>query len=613
MQDGGSDAGLCDPSGFSASEFQGCIDDTGCNCPDACVADPLRGSVCEQPCTTGPDCAIFYESCQRGACALVFCGETLLGDAGPNGSVDGPCDFAGTADGTCMPQSEGETPLCIPGGTARTNCASLFTSSLSSADLCPPGQGCLAEDGGDRGRCVRLCDPTLGSESCPAGGVCAAPDATRRPQLGVCLPEGAEGCAQGLPNVEWQQCGPGNACGCPGLCVTDPANGEGVVGSLCEFDCATTADCPDLGTHCVDSICRVNYCGTNLFGQPAPGHFDGPCDAAGHGDGLCLPGALFTDGGQAVGVCVQTGTATSACDPSLTHFEVLGQDRGPNPFAMTRSALASVCAPGLDCFITSDGGSCLQACDPLAPDAGCPAGQGCGPDPAAVSVGYCFPLGGAGCLAGVYPSNELESCATTGGCACPLGCFEDNGVGGKLCEVPCQTSDVCGIGEICRGGSCEINFCAQDLLGRILTGPRFFDGCSADGVNPVSGTCQPITLGQGPNAPVVGLCLWNGEATTGESCAPLVSAGGPSRSSSQSCVGGDLCVGPGSLATCARTCDPSGGGSGGCIEGQMCGPVGDNDPHLGLCGGCSLAGQHCQAPNDCCSGGCDTLKTGTCQ
>jgi hypothetical protein len=611
--DGGLDASLCDIGGLAAGEFQGCLDDTGCNCPYACIADSLRGHVCEQACTTSSDCAIFYESCQGGACALVFCGQPLLADAGANGLVDGPCNFVGNADGTCMPQSQGQTPLCIPGGTARTNCAALFTSKLTAADLCPPGQGCLVVDGGDRGRCARLCDPTIGRNSCPPGGVCAPTDATHRPQLGVCMPEGAGGCAEGLPTVEWQECGPGNACGCPGLCVTDPANGAQVTGAVCEVSCTATTDCPDLGTHCVDGLCRVNYCGTDLGGQPAPGHFDGPCDAAGRGDGLCLPGGLFTDAGQAVGVCVQEGVATVGCDSSLTHFEVLGQDRGPNPFALTRDALASVCAAGLDCFFTPDGGACLQACDPLSTDAGCPAGQGCAPDPLTLSIGYCFPLGGAGCLAGGYPSNELAPCASAVGCACPLGCFNDTGVGGRLCEIPCQTSDGCGAAEICRGGSCEINFCAQDLLGRSLNGPRFFDGCDADGVDPVSGTCEPIALGQGPTATVVGLCLWNGLATTGQSCAPLVSAGGPSRSpANRICVAGDLCVGPGTLASCARSCDPTGGGAGGCTEGQACHAVGSNDPRLGLCGGCSLAGQRCQAPNDCCSGGCDSEKTGTC-
>jgi hypothetical protein len=612
--DGGADAGMCDPTGLSAWEFQGCIDDTGCSCPYGCFADSLRGSVCEQPCTTSSDCAIFYESCQQGACALVFCGETLLGDAGANGFVDGPCDFVATADGTCMPQSGGQTPLCIPGGTATTSCASVFSSTLTAADLCPPAQGCLAVvDDGGRGRCARLCDPTLGQETCPPGGVCAATDAMQRPQLGVCLPKGAGGCAEGLPTVEWQGCGVGNACGCPGLCVTDPENGARVPGSVCEVPCGATADCPDLGTHCVGGLCQVNYCRTGIDGQPTPGEFDGPCDAVGHADGLCLPGGLFTDAGQPVGVCVQSGVATSLCDSSLTHFNVLGQDRGPNPFALTREALALVCEPGLDCFPTRDGGACLQACDPLVADGGCPVGQGCGSDPLTVNLGYCFPLGSGGCIGGGYPLNELAPCAGAVGCACPLGCYTDTGVGGEICERSCESSDVCGAGEICREGRCQINFCAQDLFGRTLVGPRFFDGCNADGVNPVSGTCEPIALGQGSTSMVVGLCLWNGLATTGQSCTPLVNAAGPSRSPANlNCVAGDLCVGPGALATCAKTCDPTSGGAGGCIEGQTCGAVGQNDPRLGLCGGCSLAGQKCLAPNDCCSGGCDTQKTGTC-
>ena len=343
--DGGIDAGRCDQGGLARGEFQGCLDDTGCNCPYACMQDPLRGFVCEQPCTSASDCAIFYESCQSGACALVFCGVELLPDAGVNGSIDGACDFVGIADGTCMPQSAGQTPLCIPGGVARNDCASLFTSNLTAADLCPPAQGCLAVDGGDRGSCVRLCDPTLGRSPCPPGGVCATPDAVYRPQLGVCLAQGAGGCAEGLPTVEWQACGPGNACGCPGQCVTDLDNGVNAAGTLCENICETTSDCPDLGTRCVGGLCRVNYCGTDLAGRPAPGHFDGPCDAAGRLDGMCLPGGLFTDAGQAVGVCVQAGSATGSCDSSLTHFEV----PRPGPRCPIRSralplgVVASVC------------------------------------------------------------------------------------------------------------------------------------------------------------------------------------------------------------------------------------------------------------------------------
>jgi hypothetical protein len=607
------DAGACDPTGLAAGEFRGCLDDTGCSCPYACVLDPLRGSVCEQPCSTRADCAVFYESCRSDSCVLVFCGEFLPGDAGPNGIIDGPCNFAGSADGTCLPQANGETPLCIPGGTARSDCAALFTSDLAASDLCPPGQGCVALDGGDRGRCLRLCDPTAGENTCPPGGVCGTPDAIHRPQLGVCLPEGTGGCADGLPTVEWQACGPPDACGCPGMCVSDPMNGASVPGDVCEFTCGTTVDCPDLGTHCVDGFCRVNFCATDAAGRPAPGHFDGPCDAASHGDGICIPGGLLTDAGQAVGVCVQAGDATGRCDSSLTHFDVLGRDRGPNPFALTRAALASVCSVGLDCFPTPDGGACLVACDPLAVDAGCAADDGCAPDPETSSIGYCFPLSGNGCLVGGYPQNELAPCASKAACACPLDCITDPGVGAKICETPCQSSQECGAGEICRGGTCELNFCAQDLMGRTLVGPRFFDGCDSDGTNPVSGTCQPIALGQGPGAIVVGLCLWNGTAATGQACAALVSPAGPSRSPpGDDCVAGDLCVGPGSLATCVRTCDPTGGGAGGCTDGQSCTAAGPSDPRLGFCGGCELPGQKCQAPNDCCSRGCDTQVTGTC-
>ena len=231
-----------------------------------------------------------------------------------------------------------------------------------------------------------------------------------------------------------------------------------------------------------------------------------------------------------------------------------------------------------------------------------------------MSLGYCFPLGDTGCLGGGYPTNELESCAVASGCACPMGCFTDTGVGGKICEMPCQSSDACGVAEICRAGSCEINFCAQDLFGRTLPGPRFFDGCDADGTNPVSGTCQPLTLGAGSAATVVGLCLWNGSRR--DRSKPALP---------RECRWSQPFAGDTELRRRGPLC---GSGS----SGNLCAHLrshewGRRRLRRGTdvrCRGAkrSAAGalrwlfarrpEVALAPNDCCSGGCDTQRTGTC-
>ena len=135
-------------------------------------------------------------------------------------------------------------------------------------------------------------------------------------------------------------------------CVDDFAAG----GSVCEYPCQITANCPNLATLCSGSVCSINQCG-NATGN---GVFDGLCNAVGTNDGTCMP--LTLDAGlSSIGYCYQGGSSLGNCNPSAT-----------------RSDLQRVCTPGFGCFGGSltFGGTCNQLC---AVNAGgtCPPGQVC--------------------------------------------------------------------------------------------------------------------------------------------------------------------------------------------------------------------------------------------
>src|SRR5581483_12118700 len=161
---------------------------------------------------------------------------------------------------------------------------------------------------------------------------------------------------------EFQPCQVGVGCNGPSLeCLAFST------GSFCFIPCASTSDCTTLYTTCQVSppICYVASCAT---GAGADGGF-ALCDAAGVGDGTCLP----ETGG---GICLQGGTAAPG--------EVCDSQRGSGVSS------ADLCAPNAACIPGGiDGaGHCAPLCGV---DGGpsCPAPTFCQPSGAG-NWGYCL-------------------------------------------------------------------------------------------------------------------------------------------------------------------------------------------------------------------------------
>jgi hypothetical protein len=322
------DGGCANQVTSTNTEFNPCIVNADCACPEICS----DGGVCRFPCATSTDCAEAFESCVNGICDLVFCG--VLPDGGTSGVVDGICTTEGTDAGICVPAGVHTTGVCYRPGSSTTGCV-VEPPSWDPADACTDGYICLSALP-DGGICGAICVPDSGTPGCPNGWTCSPYQFEQLDYLdGVCVPAGDGGCAVLPPSPPPEVGQPPNPCiassNCPCPAVCSSLDG----GGYCLIPCQSTGDCPDVTTSCQGGYCVTNSCET--LGEV--------CDAGGAGDGLCVPTIW------APKVCVQSGTATQACDHNATRADPTG-----------------LCATPLFCGYV-DGGSCEPVCDPMA-DAG---------------------------------------------------------------------------------------------------------------------------------------------------------------------------------------------------------------------------------------------------
>jgi hypothetical protein len=362
---GGFDGGFCDGHfGGATPEYGYCSLDTDCACPFACNPDdpPFGfsgglGSVCEYPCTSNADCPEVFTACQGGYCAYDLCDVTKTIDgSAPNGAASGTCDSSDAGDGTCVVENDavlGVIAVCLQGGSSTTTCSGTALRTDSSS-LCVAGDVCVA--GADAGSCRPGCQPNDGG-ACPSGLGCGAIDPSGTFQdFGACFTV-AGSCLQGFPfDNEMAACSASAGCGClPGSidieCFPDSNIGTALnpyaVNTYCERFCSTTSDCAVPSTTCLNSWCSYDFCGRTPSGHDAGSGYDLPCDAASQADGTCLPIATTTHD-PAYGLCLQGGSATSACVP-----------------AADRADPAGLCGAGNYCEQLGDGGSgCLPACNP---------------------------------------------------------------------------------------------------------------------------------------------------------------------------------------------------------------------------------------------------------
>ncbi len=173
---------ICDPTGAGEREFEGCGQNSDCNCPLNCVTDPLYGGavmVCEGPCLQDTDCPSAGDICVGGNCTFRLCGVLPDGGSVTGSPANAPCDALATQDGTCVPSFTGlqlsNLDICYLGGTATGACDVL--ARYDAGSLCTVGSFCIG------GQCLQLCDPS--ANACPAGATCVRPN--DNPTAGVCV------------------------------------------------------------------------------------------------------------------------------------------------------------------------------------------------------------------------------------------------------------------------------------------------------------------------------------------------------------------------------------------------------------------------------------------
>jgi hypothetical protein len=296
---------------------------------------------------------------------------------------------AGCLQAASTGQDSGSEDAATPDGSSGPDAATGVDASTPDAGPTVVGSACTSPrlfGNGDAGT----------EDPCPSVGlVCSGAPG----QMGTCqLPTTGEPCQATF--------------GCAGnnACVPSPRGN----GDVCAQTCMSTQDCPVLEDTCQMSggqgSCQPDPCMDPL----------GTCNAAGTGDGTCLPSGRRGGGG---GVCYQGGTASAA---------------GPCVNSRTGGA-SEICA--VNTFCVQDGQTSASACMPVCATGLADGGGACSNGDLCASVAVIellrgSPDGGGGRTTG-GPSVCLASCAATdaGTVPCPTGqvCVTVPIVGGSYC------------------------------------------------------------------------------------------------------------------------------------------------------------------------------------
>ncbi len=352
-----------------------------------------------QSCSVAGDCCTGFV-CENGTCVFVSGGNggnATGGNAASGGASSGTSGIGGLTGG-------GSSSGGLTGGGSSSGGGLIGGSStggsgtgLSSASSSGTGTG--SGTGGGIG--------SNGGTSSSGGGTAGSCPVLAAGEGQACAADGGTG-----------------QCPSPLVCAYDPSH----LGGFCTYACTNSSDCLDIATSCVNGVCLWNPCGQSPdAGLGVNGTIDGPCNAAGVGDGTCLPAAAL--GTTAVpGLCLQTGgTSTSACN-GLTRCADRGQ----------------ICQTGWVCPSASaqgGPGTCEEVCAPSGPDS-CAGGQVCADQGNGMGVCGASSVPDAGLP---FLDGGLGGCgdATCGGCAAGQTCFCLQGPGGAA---------ACVVGTGCTGG-----------------------------------------------------------------------------------------------------------------------------------------------------------------
>lgn len=333
------------------------------------------------------------------ALSLAACGSSSSTTTGTTGTTHGAATSGGTNAATTGGTNASTTGTNATTTTGGTNAATTGAASSTSATTT---SGTNATTGSSTSGASCSFDPNTGTDSCVDGGYECSAEFTNSasgtcvlPEVnGICL--AAVGCQSGGPT--------------PLVCAAgfeDPTTGAMV--SECVEPCTSSAGCAAPSNACVQvgasGICTSNLCDVDGGVTSAPS-FSGPffnaCNAAGTGDGQCLP---FGTGSELFAECYQTGSAAAGAACSLDRGGsnppcVAGQicmpsysDAGPNGngLCMQITDGGANCTPstyiGFQIVGNADWSICAQPCSQSSPR---PSGYGCATTGGGMDV--CIPL-----------------------------------------------------------------------------------------------------------------------------------------------------------------------------------------------------------------------------
>ena len=309
---------------------------SGCPTGLICANDPNAGPTCEYACTSITNCPDLITNCDTtvGSCVFNLCG--VQGASGTtNGSYDGTCAAASTADGTCFPidaSGDGgaaQYGLCLQGGSITNDTATCSLDIACAAnDLCGAGWFCnSASSTATTGSCVQLCSPTT-NKGCASGTTCTPQSS----DVGVCVPNtsssSSSGGTSGSSSSSSSSTG-GTSSGSKSSSASSSSGSSS--GSLPGDTCSSCDTTPCSGTNddCVcdpnDPLCSNGYCANDCYNTTTGAGDQTQCtggtqcievsDATGSGgddgngnDYACYPASGTCIG--ASGVCGASGTDT---------------------------------------------------------------------------------------------------------------------------------------------------------------------------------------------------------------------------------------------------------------------------------------------------------------
>ena len=249
------DNGTCQPGPYGDCSKLACASGTDCL---TFTTSQGTAKLCLQSCSATSDCADPTTICDTGSgdAALNHCVQNLCGPGLPSGSqgpvwagsgtFSGPCNAAGTNDGTCWGPvdqiSSFQVGLCFANGTVPAGGACDATASYGQPDKLCNGGICLPSSAtSTTGTCVDFCTIADGKSCANLNGKpTACWPAPGNELAGLCVPQDASPASSGASCTAFSfQSHPSLSCVADDACLA-ASGGSTACTQLCNLAAQTT-------------------------------------------------------------------------------------------------------------------------------------------------------------------------------------------------------------------------------------------------------------------------------------------------------------------------------------------------------------------------------------